>query len=86
MNDNCIEVCIGYFYKRKVIDYIPVNPTEYVLPKYEMFKAWNIEGKPKSYEELPENCRKYIEYIEEKVGVPIKYIGIGPEENDYIVH
>lgn len=86
MNDNCIEVCIGYFYKRKVIDYIPVNPTEYVLPKYEMFKGWNIEGKPKNYEELPENCRKYIEFIEEKVGVPIKYIGIGPEENDYVVH
>ncbi len=86
MNNNCIEVCIGYFYKGKVINYVPANPTERILPKYEMFEGWNIEGKPKSYEELPENCRRYIEFIEEKVGVPIKYIGIGPEENDYVVH
>lgn len=39
----------------------------------------------KSYDELPENAKKYIEYIEKAVKVPIKYIGTGPGRESMIV-
>ena len=39
----------------------------------------------RSYEELPENARKYIELIEKHTGVRVKYIGVGPAHDEIIV-
>jgi adenylosuccinate synthase len=33
----------------------------------------------KSYSDLPKNCKKYIEYVEKYVGVPIKLVSVGPD-------
>jgi len=38
----------------------------------------------KEYEDLPENCRKYVEYIEKFLGVPIKWIGTGPARESMV--
>jgi adenylosuccinate synthase len=37
-----------------------------------------------SYEALPLNCRKYIDFIEEFLGVPIEWIGVGPERDSMV--
>jgi len=37
------------------------------------------------YEDLPENCRKYVEYIEKFVGVRIEFIGVGPGRESMIM-
>ncbi|HAG68397.1 MAG TPA: adenylosuccinate synthetase, partial [Lachnospiraceae bacterium] len=51
----------------------------------EVLPGWkeDIRGIRK-YEELPENCRRYIEFIEEKTGFPIKMISNGPGREDII--
>ncbi|GAA6024425.1 hypothetical protein JCM11491_001730, partial [Sporobolomyces phaffii] len=36
------------------------------------------------YEDLPVNCRKYVEYIEQFLGVPIKWIGTGPARESMV--
>ena len=36
------------------------------------------------YEDLPENCRKYVEFIEEKIGYPITLISNGPGRHEII--
>ena len=82
-NHNEILVCFKYYYKSKEIDYVPLDIEE-CMPKYERFEGWSWTEKPKSYEELPENAKKYIEYIESYLGVPITYIGIGPGDKDYL--
>ena len=38
----------------------------------------------KEYDKLPENCKKYIEFIEKEIGVPIKMVSNGPERHDII--
>ena len=38
-----------------------------------------------SRDDLPENAKKYLNRIEEIVGVPIKFIGTGPDRNDMII-
>ena len=38
----------------------------------------------KKYEDLPENCRNYIEFIEEQIGYPITMVSNGPERHDII--
>jgi len=37
-----------------------------------------------SYDALPENCRKYIEFIEASLGVPVEWIGVGPGRNSML--
>lgn len=55
------------------LDLLENVEVEYVtLPGWEK----DITG-AKSYYDLPLKCRKYCEFIEEHVGVPIKYIGVG---------
>lgn len=38
----------------------------------------------KSYDELPENCRKYVEFIENACGVPIKMVSNGPKRHEVL--
>ena len=38
----------------------------------------------RTWEELPENARKYVEYIEEKIGCHIGYVSVGPERDSII--
>ena len=40
----------------------------------------------RSFEELPENARKYVEYIEKVLGVPIHFIGVGAGRDAVISH
>ena len=82
-NHNEILICFGYYYNSREISYVPLD-IEKCIPMYERFEGWSWEEKPKTYEELPENCKMYIQYIEDYLKVPITYIGIGPGENDYI--
>ena len=54
-------------------------------PVYETLPGWkcDISG-IREYEQLPENCRKYIEFIEKKIGYPITMISNGPARDDII--
>lgn len=49
------------------------------------FRGWacDISG-IKEYDKLPENCRKYIEFIEKELGVPITMVSNGPKRTDII--
>lgn len=79
-----IKVCVAYEYKDKKIEYNPID-RENCTPIYEEFDGWELEGGITTYEQLPENARKYIEFIEEYTKVPVKYIGIGADEKQTIV-
>ena len=51
----------------------------------EVLPGWKCDIRGiKTYEELPENCRKYIEFIEERLGFPITMISNGPGRDDII--
>jgi adenylosuccinate synthase len=54
-------------------------------PQYDTLPGWesSIE-KCKTYEELPANCKAYVEYIEKALGVPIVWIGNGPGRESMI--
>ena len=83
-----IKVCIGYsFEDKKITDYPLVDEIlDKCEPIYESFEGWDedISGITK-YDALPENAKKYIEFIEDFSDVPIKYISVGPERNQNII-
>lgn len=84
------EIKIGAYYKLngEVINYMPSSLSEYsnVEVVYETFPGWTEDiTKCKTYEELPLNCQKYVNRLQELIEVKIKYIGVGAARDDLIV-
>ncbi|MDK2808518.1 MAG: adenylosuccinate synthase [Clostridiales bacterium] len=81
-----IPVCVGYEIDGAVSDEFPVTPLlEKAKPVIEVLKGWKSEIRGiKTYEELPQNCRTYIEFVEEHIGFPITMISNGPGRDDII--
>ena len=81
-----IPVCVGYEIDGEVTtDFPTTNKLEKAKPVLEVLPGWkcDIRGVTK-YEDLPENCRKYVEFIEEKIGYPITLISNGPGRHEII--
>ena len=81
-----IPVCVGYEIDGKVTTDFPTTTLlGRAKPVYEVLKGWKCEIRGiRSYEELPKECRDYIEFIEEKIGYPITMISNGPGRDDII--
>ena len=81
-----IPVCVGYELDGEVIDYFPsTTKLKRCKPILKKLKGWkcSISG-IKEYDKLPKECRDYIEFAEEQIGVPIKIVSNGPSRDDII--
>jgi len=81
-----IPVCVAYELDGERIDYFPsTTKLKRAKPVLEVLKGWkcDISGITK-YEDLPENCRKYIEFAEKHIGVPIKIVSNGAKRENII--
>jgi adenylosuccinate synthase len=79
-----LQVCVGYKQDGKDVGYTDVDA--YGLDKvelvYQKVKGWKEDiSKVRSFDELPANAQSYIKMIEEATGVPVKWIGVGPERD-----
>lgn len=81
-----IPVCVGYEIDGKVTTDFPTTQLlEKAKPVLEVLDGWNCDIRGiRKYEELPENCRKYIEFVEEHIGFPVTMISNGPKREDII--
>ena len=72
----------------KIIDYFTSSTTKLYdyEPIYEILEGWNEDiTKARSYEELPENAKKYIEFIENYLGINVYLVSVGPERSQNII-
>ena len=81
-----IPVCVAYELDGERIDYFPsTTKLKRAKPILEVLPGWKCDIRGiRTYEELPENCRKYIEFAEKAVGVPFTMISNGPKREDII--
>ena len=81
-----IPVCVGYEIDGEVTTEFPVTPLlEKAKPVLKTLPGWKCDIRGiRKYEDLPENCRKYIEFIEEQIGYPITMVSNGPGREDII--
>ena len=81
-----IPVCVGYEIDGEVTTDFPVtHKLEKAKPVLKTLPGWKCDIRGiKTYEELPENCRKYVEFIEEQIGYPITMVSNGPGRHDII--
>lgn len=82
-----IKVCTGYKFDGKVIDYFPASLEDLAKcePIYEEFQGWGEEiEEARSYEELPENAKIYLNKIEEFTGTKVAIVSVGPKRDQTI--
>ncbi len=81
-----IPVCVGYEIDGEVTTDFPVTTKlNHAKPVFKKLPGWKCDIRGiKNYEELPENCRNYIEFIEDEIGYPITMVSNGPGRSDII--
>ena len=81
-----IPVCVGYEIDGKVTKEFPVTPLlEKAKPVLEKLPGWkeDIRG-IKEYEDLPENAKRYVDFIEQQIGYPITIVSNGPKRSEIL--
>ncbi len=79
-----LKVCVGYKFNGEVIDYFPASLEDLAKcePVYEEFEGWGEEvADARSYDELPENAKKYLKRIEEFTDTKISIVSVGPKRD-----
>ena len=81
-----IPVCVGYEIDGQVTtDFPTTHNLSKAKPVYEVLPGWKCDIRGiKKYEDLPENCRKYIEFVEKHIECPITLVSNGPGRDDII--
>lgn len=88
-----IKVCTKYLVKEKNLSCVLTNcyPSNInnivdIKPLYETFEGgWVIPKDCQTFEQLPAKAQEFVNFIESQTGIPITYIGIGPNNEDTIV-
>ena len=83
---NEVKVCIGYEYNNEKIDYFPSSiESDSIKPIYKSFNGWTSKSNhARSFDDLENNFKEYINFIEIEVGVSIKLVSLGPDREETI--
>ena len=79
-----IKVCVGYKFNGEIIDYFPASLEDLAKcePVYEEFDGWDESvADARSYDELPENAKKYLKRIEEFTETKVSIVSVGPKRD-----
>ncbi len=82
-----IPVCTHYVVNGEKTDRFPFPiALEHAKPVIEYFTGWKCDiSKVRKWEELPEEARNFVTFIEKKIGCPITYISVGPKRDSIII-
>lgn len=87
-NFDKIKMCTGYKYKGELLPSVPasLNVLSEVEPVYETFPGWKTSiTKCRTYDELPENAKKYLTRMAEVTGIALGIVSVGPNRDETIV-
>ena len=82
-----LPVCVGYEIDGQITrDFPTTDKLNRAVPVYEKLPGWKCDIRGiRRYEDLPENCRRYVEFIEKELEVPVTMVSNGPGRNDIIL-
>ena len=85
-----LKVCVGYDVDGTIYDYVPSDQAVVAKakPVYKEFAGWTEDiSKMTSYDQLPQNCKDYVSFIEQFTGVRVSMISVGPDRvNNIYIH
>ena len=83
-----LKLCVAYSLNGEIIDYVPslTEDLEQIVPVYEEMPGWQSSTATiDSYEQLPENAKRYLDRVSALCGCPISMISNGPERDRTII-
>jgi adenylosuccinate synthase len=83
-----IKICVAYEKDSKTLQIAPDSALaiEAATPIYESLPNWTEDIQDiRVFDDLPKNAQTYVEFIEQKLGIPISIIGLGPEPDQIII-
>ena len=82
-----LPVCVGYEIDGQITrDFPTTDKLNRAVPVYEKLPGWKCDIRGiRRYEDLPENCRRYVEFIDKELEVPVTMVSNGPGRNDIIL-
>lgn len=82
-----IKACTHYKHNGEVIDYMPYDICSIpAVPVYKEIEGWNEDLTGiKELHEIPAKLKAYIEYLESEIGVPVKYLSVGPDRTQTLI-
>ena len=83
-----IKIGVNYIKDGKEMDHYPSNVYQYdgVSVEYITMPGWKTSiSSIRKFDDLPENAQKYIKKIEELLGIPMRWVGVGPERDSMIL-
>ena len=83
-----IKICTGYEYMDKNISEFPADLSrlEQCEPVYKELPGWQTDtSNATNYQDLPDNAQKYLQFLEEHIGVPIRMVSVGPMRKKTII-
>jgi adenylosuccinate synthase len=82
-----VKVCTGYRFRGQVHDHPMANIShlKHCEPVYEEMPGWRRPiGAARAWEDLPPECRDYVERISELCGAPVDLVGVGPQRDQFV--
>jgi len=81
-----IKVCVGYEIDGKSCDFMPSITNQEIVPIYEEMDGWIGESviDVKEYDDLPDNAKKYVEFIENFLNIRVEIVSNGPGRDDVL--
>ncbi|MDA9231525.1 adenylosuccinate synthetase, partial [Rickettsiales bacterium] len=83
-----IKICTSYEIDGKILNYLPssIDAQSKVKPIYEELPGWQEDiGKYSSFDQLPENAKKYINKIEDLLNIKVSILSLGPKRDQTII-
>ena len=79
-----VKICVEYAKPSEISPLVLDNPVE---PVYRTFKGWKQDiMQITQWDDLPAEAKEYVSFIQEFIGVPVKWISVGPERNQIIIN
>ena len=82
-----IKACVAYDVNGTRVDHLPYHQSDFhaAVPIYETFPGWNCDlSGVREAKDLPAPAHRYLEFLQEQVGVPISLVGIGPGRDQFV--
>ena len=82
-----LKICTKYRYKNEIIEHLPFTIDDGSLePIYEEIEGWNEDiTQIDNYQDLPENFKKYVTFLEKNLELEIKIVSVGPNRKQTII-
>lgn len=81
-----VKICTQYKINGEITDRFPADSEAPIQPQYRSFEGWDEDiTKIKKYEQLPEQLKQIVNFIEQETGVKVSIVSVGPDRDETLI-